>query len=86
MEGNEEWTVRVDLDNTYPSWEGYEKDVLKIAGIPEDEIDNYHITGADWSGDKYYDVTVFNDKETVVERRDATYSYEAKCRDYYAEY
>lgn len=86
MEGNEEWTVRVDLDNTYPSWEGYEKDVLKIAGIPEGEIDNYRITGADWSGDKYYDVTVFNDKETVVERRDATYSYEAKCRDYYAEY
>lgn len=86
MEGNEEWTVRVDLDNTYPSWEGYEKDVLKIAGIPEEEIDNYRITGADWSGDKYYDVTVFNDKETVVERRDATYSYEAKCRDYYAEY
>ena len=86
MEGNEEWTIRVDLDNTYPSWEGYEKDVLKIAGIPEEEIDNYRITGADWAGDKYYDVTVFNDKETVVERRDATYSYEAKCRDYYAEY
>ena len=86
MEGNEEWTVRVDLDNTYPSWEGYEKDVLKIAGIPEEEIENYRITGADWAGDKYYDVTVFNDKETVVERRDATYSYEAKCRDYYAEY
>ena len=86
MEGNEEWTVRVDLDNTYPSWEGYEKDVLKIAGIPEEEIDNYRITGADWAGDKYYELTVFNDKETVVERRDATYSYEAKCRDYYAEY
>ena len=86
MEGNEEWTVRVDLDNTFPSWEGYEKDVLKIAGIPDEKIENYRITGADWAGDKYFDVTVFNDKETVVERRDATYSYEAKCRDYYAEY
>lgn len=86
MEGSEEWTVRVDLDNAFPSWEGYEKDVLKIAGIPEEEIDNYRITGADWTGDKYYELTVFNDRETVVEKRDASYTYEAKCRDYYAEY
>ena len=86
MEGDEEWTVRVDLDNTFPSWEGYEKDVLKIAGISEEEIENYRITGADWAGDKYYELTVFNDRETVVEKRDASYTYEAKCRDYYAEY
>ena len=86
MEGDEEWTVRVDLNNTYPSWEGYEKDVLKIAGIPDEEKENYRITGADWAGDKYYELTVFNDKETVVEKRDASYTYEAKCRDYYSEY
>lgn len=86
MDGNEEWKVKVDLDNAYPSWEGYEKDVLKIAGIPDEEIDDYRVTGADWVSDKYYDVTVFNGKETVVEKRDAAYAYEAKCRDYYAEY
>ncbi|MBP5528908.1 MAG: class B sortase [Lachnospiraceae bacterium] len=86
MDGNEEWKVKVDLDNAYPSWEGYEKDVLKIAGIPDEEIDDYRVTGADWVSDKYYDVTVFNGKETVVEKRDAVYAYEAKCRDYYAEY
>ncbi len=86
MDGNEEWKVKVDLDNTYPSWEGYEKDILKIAGIPDEEIDDYRVTGADWVSDKYYDVTFFNGKETVVEKRDAAYAYEAKCRDYYAEY
>ena len=86
MDGNEEWKVKVDLDNAYPSWEGYEKDVLKIAGIPDEEIDDYRVTGADWVSDKYYDVTFFNGKETVVEKRDAAYAYEAKCRDYYAEY
>ena len=86
MEGNEEWTVKVDLDNAFPSWEGFEKDVLKIAGISDEEIENYRITGADWDGDKYYEVIDFNDRETVVEKRDAAYSYEAKCRDYYAEY
>ena len=86
MDGNEEWKVKVDLDNAYPSWEGYEKDVLKIAGIPDEEIDDYRVTGADWVSDKYYEVTVFNGKETVVEKRDAAYAYEAKCRDYYAEY
>ena len=86
MDGNEEWKVKVDLDNAYPSWEGYEKDVLKIAGISDEEIDDYRVTGADWVSDKYYEVTVFNGKETVVEKRDAAYAYEAKCRDYYAEY
>ncbi|SDJ50059.1 sortase, SrtB family [Lachnospiraceae bacterium G41] len=86
MDGDEEWSVKVDIDNTFPSWEGYEKDVLKIAGIPEEEIDNYRVIGADWVGEKYYDVTEFNGKETVVEKRDAAYAYEAKCRDYYAEY
>ena len=86
IKDGEEWKIKVDLDNTYPSWEGFEKDVLRIAGIPEEEIANYRITGADWAGDKYYDVTVFDGKETVVEKRDASYTYEAKCRDYYAEY
>ena len=86
MDGDEEWSVKVDIDNTFPSWEGYEKDVLKIAGIPEEEIDNYRVIGADWVGEKYYDVTEFNGKETVVEKRDAAYAYEAKCRDYHAEY
>ena len=86
IKDGEEWKIKVDLDNTYPSWEGFEKDVLRIAGIPEEEIANYRITGADWAGDKYYDVTVFNGKETVVEKRDASYAYEAKCRDYFAEY
>ncbi|MBR5896071.1 MAG: class B sortase, partial [Lachnospiraceae bacterium] len=86
MEGNEEWTVKVDLDNEYPSWAGYEKDVLKIAGIPDEEIENYRVTGADWVSDKYYDVTVFNNIETTVEKRDAAYAFEAKCRDYWAEY
>ena len=86
MNGDEEWSVKVDIDNTYPSWEGYEKDVLKIAGIPEEEIEDYRVIGADWVGDKYYEVTEFNGKETVVEKRDAAYAYEAKCRNYYVEY
>ena len=86
MNGDEEWSVKVDIDNTYPSWEGYEKDVLKIAGIPDEDIDDYRVVGADWVGEKYYEVTEFNGKETVVEKRDAAYAYEAKCRDYYAEY
>ena len=85
-DGDKEWTINVDLDNEYPSWEGYEKDVLKISGVPEDEIENYRITSADWLGDKYYDLTVKDDKEVLVEKRDASYGYEAKVRDYWIEY
>ena len=85
-ENDVEWKVRVDLDNNYPSWDGYEKDVLKIARVPENDMDDYRIVGADWTSDKYYDVVIHDDKEVVVERRDASYMYEAKVQDYWAEY
>lgn len=85
-DGDKEWTINVDLDNDYPSWEGYEKDVLKISGVGEEDMENYRITSADWLGDKYYDLIVKDGREVLVEKRDASYGYEAIVRDYWVEY
>lgn len=86
-ENDVEWKIRVDIDNNYPSWDGWEKDVLKIARVPADEMDNYRLIGADWASEKYYAVVQDKDgKDLVVERRDAEYPFEMKVQDYWGEY
>ena len=81
-----QWEILVNIDNAVPMWEGYEEDVLKIARVSDEELPNYRITGAQWSGEKYYAVENINGNDVVVEKRDAEYSFEMKCKDYWATY
>ncbi|MBQ6638731.1 MAG: hypothetical protein IJH82_08805 [Lachnospiraceae bacterium] len=80
------FVVPVDMDQSlHPSWEGYEKDILKILGL---DSSLYRITGAGWAGDSYYSVECDErfGMNVAVAYRNAVYPYEALCRTYTAVY
>ncbi len=74
-ESGEQVFVNVDMEAPYPSWEGYEKDVLKILNLEEDK---FRVTGAYWLGDSYWgtETNPETNQPVAVEYRDAAYSFE----------
>lgn len=79
------FAVNCDMKGAYPSWEGYQQDILKILGLDPNQ---YRVTGAGWSGDTYWGVENLPSygADVAVEYRDAIYPYEALCRSYTATY
>ena len=79
----------VPLDNgiegAYPSWNGYQNDVLKILGL---DPAAYRVTGCAWKDKPYWGEEFYTpvNKNVVVEYRDAVYPFEALCRSYKATY
>lgn len=76
--------IKIGLDfcnSTYPSWEGYEEDIIKWLNLnPE----MYRITGADWAGEIYEKQEYQKDwdREITVAYRDASYPYEVLVKNY----
>lgn len=78
-------------DSEYPSWEGYQNDVIKYTGL---DPNKYRVVAAGWDGDSWYEVKdhdeIFHDGLTPepvqVWYRKAAYPYEALVQTYWANY
>ena len=80
-----QYTVPVNMDGNYPSWDTYQSDILKILNLSPAE---YRITGAGWKGDIYWGEEYYQPLDSIVavQYRDAIYPFEALCRSYKAVY
>lgn len=67
--------ITVSMTAETPTWEGYEKDVLKSMGLSSDY---FQITSAEWNGDQY--------TENGVIKRNAYFHAKVLVADYTAEY
>lgn len=82
-ENNEEYSISVNLDNAFPSWDNWEQDVLYIAGL---DNHRYKVKGARWTSDKYYETKDIDGKTITVEVREAAFDCEGFAKSYWAEY
>lgn len=73
------------LEGAYPSWNGYQSDVLKILGL---DASKYRVTGCQWKDAPYWGTEFYPpvNKNVAVEYRDAIYPYEALVRTFRATY
>lgn len=86
----DEYRIPLSLEKSTPSWEGYEDEVLRFLELDKEK---YKVTSAKWESEIYHMVVNQDefrhdgwDREIDVAVRDASWTYEALVKDYWATY